>query len=135
MSALINDEIDIALDPATGDIPATGDLAMTSGVAGVVQGARIRLQIVMGEWFLDRSRGIAYLARDGVRAGSELIGQKFDRAKTIRMFRKELLTVPNLVEILSLDATFDSPSRTLTVTWSARTAFGDTPPDTLQIGA
>lgn len=141
MSLLITDEIDIRLDPVSGDIPATGDLVMTTGIEAVVQGARIRLQMIAGEWFLNRALGVGYFERPGVSAARAILGQKFNRGKTLREFREALLGnasssgVPGIVALTRLEVTFDGPTRTLTVTWQARCAFGDTPPDTLTIGA
>ncbi len=140
---VLTDEIDVYVDPATGDIPPTGDLRMTTGVEAVMQGANIRLRQVAGEWFLNLARGVRYFERDGVAARDAILGQKFDRAKAIREFRRALLgdvslgieAVPGIVELLALDAKFDGKTRTLTVTWQARTEFGDTPLDVIAIGA
>ncbi len=140
MSVLSTDEIDMYIDPATGDLTATGDIAMTSGIAAVVQGARTRLRIIAGEWFLDRALGIGYFERDGVSAARAIIGQKFDRAKTLREFRTALLGsaaapgVPGITSLTRLEVTFDGPTRTIAVTWQARCTFGDTPTDSLVIG-
>lgn len=141
MAILSTDEIDIAL--TNGDIPATGDLTMTTGVTAVVQGAQVRLRQVAGEWFLNLDQGVRYFERDGVLARDAIMGQKFDRAKTLREFRRALLGdkslgvegVPGIVELTKLECTFVVATRTLTVSWQARTEFGDTPLDTLAIGA
>ena len=140
---LRTDEIDIAVDPVTGDIPETGDLTMASGITAVMQGARIRLRMFAGEWFLNLAQGVPYLERsDGsVTAAQALFGQKFDRGKTLRAFRDQLLGdssrgivgVPGIVELLALDVAWNGATRTATVTWKARTAFGDTPLDVLVI--
>lgn len=135
MAILTTDPIDVLIDPATGDISATGDLVLTTGITAVVQGARIRLRTVAGEWFLNRAAGVAWLERDGVDVSRVLLGQKYNQAKAIREFRNALLGtaevagVPGIVSLTRLECTFDNRSRTLTVTWQARTAFGDTPAD------
>jgi hypothetical protein len=142
MPLLLTDPIDITLDPVTGDLPA-GDLTMTSGIAAVMQGARIRLRMFAGEWFANLDAGVRYLERDGVTAAQALLGQPFNRAKAIREFRAALLgdpsrnvvAVPGIVSLKTLDAKYDGPTRTMTVTWQAVTAFGDTPLDLISIGA
>lgn len=142
MTILSTDEIDIALN-AAGDIPATGDLTMTSGVDAVMQGARIRLRQVAGEIFTNLDQGVRYLERDGVLARDAIMGQKFDRAKALREFRRALLGdvslgvvgVPGIIELTRLECTFVTATRTLTVTWQARTDFGDTPVDVIALGA
>lgn len=140
MALLSTDPIDIWIDPATGDIPPTGDLAMSSGVAAVVQGARIRLGLFKGELFCNLDQGVAWLERPGtVPASRAILGQKFDRAKALREFRDALLGtptssgVPGITALLKLDVQFDSGSRVMTVTWQASTVFGDTPVDVLKV--
>jgi hypothetical protein len=142
VALLLTDEIDVQIE-ATGDISATGDLVLTKGIAAVVQGAQIRLRQVAGEVFLNLDQGVRYFERDGVEASAALLGQKFDRDKTLREFRRALLGdvslgvegVPGIVELTRLECDFVRSTRTLTVTWAARTEFGDTPADTLALGA
>lgn len=135
-------EIDITIDPVTGDIPAQGDLAMTKGVEAVVQGARIRMQMFAGEWFLNLAMGVAYIARSGVPIERVLLGQKFDRNKAIREFRgvllgdaaRGILPLPGILSVTTLNVTFEPSTRIVTITWKASTQFGDTPLDTLVTG-
>jgi hypothetical protein len=141
---LVTDPIDWALDPVTGDLPATGSIAYTTGLPAVVQGAKIRLRMFAGEWFLNLAQGMPWLQRlDGsVTAAQAILGQKFDRLKTLQALRDQLLGnaaknisgVPGILSLVSLDCTFDNISRTLTITWQARTAFGDTNLNTLAVG-
>lgn len=143
MLPLITDEIDVAVNPATGDIPAFGDLSGVTGIAAVVQGASIRLRMVAGEWFLNLAQGVRYLVRpDGsVTQAQALLGSKFDPLKAIQEFRDNLLGspergitgVPGLLDVPVLNADFDNLTRVLTVTWQASTAFGNTQLQTLAI--
>ena len=138
---LITDPIGAFIDPLTGDIPATGNVPTTSGIAGVLQAARIRLKMIRGECFLNLDQGVPYYERAGVPASQALMGQKFNKLKAIRAVRDALLGtattsgVPALVEILALDAEYDGKSRTLTVTWQGRCLFGDLPVDIIKAGA
>lgn len=140
MAILSTDQIDMYVDPLTGDIPPTGDIPMTSGIAAVVQGARIRLRMFKAEWFLNLDQGVPYLEREGVPAAQAILGQKFNKTKALNAFRDALLGtettsgVPGIVELLQLNVVFDGRARTMTVIWQARCEFGDTPPDTLVIG-
>ncbi len=139
MSILITDEIDWLLDPATGDFPL-GDITMSRGIAAVLQGARIRLRMVAGEWFRNLDAGVRLFERDGVTAAQALIGQKFSRIKAIREFRRALVGdralnvagVPGIIAVPILDAS--ALGRVLSITWQAQTAFGDTPVDRLTVG-
>lgn len=143
MAILSTDVIDVYIDPSTDDIPATGDLTDATGITAVMQGARIRLRTVMGEWFANLDAGVPYFERDGVDAADAILGQKFDRNKALRAFRRALLGdasvgvsgVPGIVELLKIECTFTTSTRSLSMTWQARTEFGDTPVDTLALGA
>jgi hypothetical protein len=140
---LLTDPIDVFIDPATGDITPSGSINFTSGIAAVIQGATIRLKMFAGEWFLNLAQGVPYLERaDGtVTRDQALLGQKFDAAKAIRAFRDQLLGspergiagVPGILSLTQLDVSFDDPTRTLTITWQAKTAFGDTNLNTLTV--
>lgn len=124
--------LDVALD-ANGDFAtgADGGLYMIGGLDGVVQLCRIALAMVCGEWFLDLDRGVKYFEREGVTAREAILGQKFDAVKAAAEFRRAILGVPDVVAITRLDVSFDAATRAMSVAWSASTAFGDTPVDTL----
>lgn len=142
MSLLITDAIDFGLTLVNGvlDFPATGDIGVSSGVAGVVQGARIRLALTAGEWFLNLDRGVARFKRDGLDPSRVIFGAKFSAARAQREYRTALLGgngiegVPGLDALLQLDVTFDNHTRTQNVVWQGRTAWGDTTPDLLVFG-
>jgi hypothetical protein len=141
MPLLITDPVDVFTDPVTRDFPPPGqDIGVTTGIGAVIQGARIRLLLTAGEWFLNLDLGVARFARPGVDQTRVLLGQKFDRVRAIREYRNALLGtqsspgVPGIVELLQLDVTFDNHTRVQTVIWQARTEFGDTPVDTLLAG-
>ena len=139
---LITDPIDWALDPTTGDFPA-GDIQETTGIAAVMQGATIRLRMYMGEWFLNLAQGVPYIERpDGsVTPDQAIMGQKFNKAKALRAFRDQLLGnplngiagVPGIIQLLALNVSYVNSTRTLTVQWQAKTAFGNTPLNTLAV--
>lgn len=135
---LITDPITILLDPVTGDLP-DGPLQEATGFAAVAQGARVRLSLCAGECFCNLNAGVRYRARPGVPASLALLGQKFNRSKTLNEFRSNLLGdaqrgiigVPGVKAVPVLDATFDVNTREMPVTFQATVAFGDTPLDTL----
>lgn len=130
---LSTDPIDIAIDPATGDIIIPP--RPSAGVAAAVQQARICLLACKGEWFLDLDNGVPYLERDGVTAQEALLGQRFDRNKTMAIFRTALARATLLTQIVSLEVSFDATTRVLAVSWSARTSFGDLVRDELEMEA
>lgn len=134
MTRLTTDPVDLALDPDTGDLSLDGGLHLSSGLAGVVQSARIAMQMIAGEWFLDLDLGVPWLERDGVPASRAIFGQKFNEAKLTHELGSVLAETPNIVAVTQLTVNFSATTRAVTVVWSARTAFGDTPPDTLALG-
>lgn len=81
MALLITDPIDwgLVLD-ANGNLdfpPPGSNIDASSGLAAVVQGARIRLALTAGEWFLNLDRGVARFKRDGVEPTRVIFGAKF----------------------------------------------------------
>lgn len=131
---LSTDPIDLLLNTSTGDVVVGTDLSLSRGVAGVVQAVRVRIALIAGEWFLDLDAGIPYFERIGVVAAKAIFGQKYSQAKAIAAFRAAILSTPGVVSVRSLTITFSGLTRALTVLWSAQTAFGDTPTDSLVLG-
>lgn len=131
MPVLETDPIDFALTTGAdgGDIEIP--IRFSSGLDGVVQAVRIRLALFRGEWFLNLDSGIPYLARDGVDESEALLGEVFDERRALTVFRAAILDTPGVVAVNDLTAVFDSATREMTITWSAKTVFGDTPLDTL----
>lgn len=144
MALLVTDEIDWALVvDANGnlDFPPPGqNIGASSGLAAVVQGARIRISIIAGEWFLNLDRGIARFARPGLAGSRVIFGARFSAARAQREYRTALLGgdgvegVPGLTALTRLDVSFDNRLRTQTVNWQGRTVWGDTSPDLLTFG-
>lgn len=136
MAILSTDPIDIPIDPVTGDIViVNGRITPSSGIAGVIQGVRRRIQMIAGEWFLDLDYGVRYFERFGVPAASAIFGQKYDQGKADAELRRAIIATPGVTSILRLDIAFSGTTRALSVNWQARCTFGDTPVDTLAVGA
>jgi hypothetical protein len=142
MAILSTDPIDWAINQATGDLPPTGNIKYTTGIPAVLQAAYIRLRMFAGEWFANLDAGVRYLERDGVTSAQALLAQKFDKAKACREIRDNLIGSPSrnitpiagIVELLVCDASYVNATRTMTITWQARTEFGDTPVNQITIG-
>lgn len=113
-------------------ISATGRTSMASGLTAAVQGARARMSLIRGEWFLNLGAGVPYLERDGVKASEALLGQVYSPVKVRTEMRKAILSTPGITEILVLTVELDPATRAVTVTWQARTTFGDTEVDILE---
>lgn len=134
MAQLSTDIVDWLLD-SDGDIVIGRDVAWTSGLAAVVQSCRIAVQMIRAEWFLDEDEGVPLFQRPGVSAADALLGGPYNSLKVIAAYRDALLRVPHVISILSLQASLDKATRRARVTWSVRTTFGDTVPETVGPGA
>lgn len=130
MALLITDPVCFARSPETNDLAFP--FRLVSGLEAVAIGIRTRILLCRGEWFLDLDLGVPYLP-DGtsVPARDAILGQRFDPIKTRAAFLRAILATPSVLDVPTLTLAFDGPSRNLKVTWVARTAFGDTDPDSL----
>lgn len=97
----------LMFDPTTNDLHFSS-LQIAKGDDAIAQKLRQRLRFFLGEWFLDTRLGIPYL-RD---AGGIILGVKGPNIPAIEsVFRKAILSVPQIFRILSLTLTVDRPSR------------------------
>lgn len=119
---LSTDPIDFLLDD-------DGDLVMplqfSRGLPAVAQGIRVRTLLVRGEWFLDQDAGVPYLENDSVTAAAALLGQRFNAQKARAAFRDAIVSSPGVVELVSMNVSFDRATRGMSVSWEVRTEFGD----------
>lgn len=129
--SLETDPKDFKLD-ANGDLDIGDDVSFVSGLDAVVQSTKLAMSLIRGELRSDLDAGIPYLERDNVPAEDAILGQKFDEARVLTIFREALLEVPDVTEIIELNVSL-SATRTLTVSWRTRTVFGDTDLDTLEV--
>lgn len=116
--ALESDPLDLKLD-TTGDLALVdGDLVFISGVDAVAQLVKIVIQMFQGEWFLDIEAGVPWF--------QDILGQKYDQPRIRAAIRGAILSVSEVTSILSLETSFTSSTRALSVSFSVRTTFGDT---------
>jgi hypothetical protein len=133
MPILATDPIDWELND---DFQLIIPIRYVSGLKAVRQAARIRIKMAAGEWFLNLGIGVPWLPTpDGVVTDQQAIlgDAPFDEAKAVNAIRLELLTIPALIEVTDIRATFDNAERRMAVVWSARTQFGDISVDTVDL--
>jgi len=124
---LKTDNLDFLLDKSTGDIDISGGtLNFARGLQGVAQLARIRVNMIRGEWFADTSYGLPLLANRFVTTREAILGQKFDKQKVTKAYYDMLITTPAVTDVLLLECSFDSKLRKVKIKWQLRTVFGDT---------
>lgn len=123
---LSTDKIGLLLDE-DGDLDtdalSAGELSV--GLVAVEQGIRARIQLCKGEWFLDLDEGVPWFEGENVPSSEALIGGRFDAARTRDLMAEEISDTPGVTSIVSLAVEFNPSTRVMTVTFRARSIFGD----------
>lgn len=117
MATDVNDPIAWALD-ASGDreILATTGSRFTTGLEAVKQNVEAAIQLVEGEWFLDKERGVPLF--------TEVLGVKFDKGGILTIYRDIIEAVPDVTSIVTLTATFEGSTRVSDLFFEVLTPFG-----------
>lgn len=109
-------------------------LRLVSGLEAVAIGIRTRLNMCRGEWFLNLLKGVPYLpTEDGIIVPEReaILGQPFDGVRVRAAMLELILDTPGVLDVPLFRTQFDGAERVLSISWIARTRFGDTPLDTL----
>lgn len=98
----------LALDPETNDLFLDGrELAVVTDGEAVGQHVRQRLMTFAGEWFLDTTAGVPWLA--------QIMGAKYDPALAEAVVKAEILDTAGVVEITGFSVGFDQGVRRLNI--------------------
>jgi hypothetical protein len=102
-------------------------MRVARGMEALLILVRCRLLLWRDEWFLDRDAGMPWLETpDGVVTEADaILGQVFDAAKVARAVRREILTVPGVVDVPELRCAFDGETRNLTISFVVKARFAD----------
>ena len=116
----INDPIDWALDPLTGDrvITAAAGASFATGLTAVRQNVEGALSLIKGEWFYDLDRGVAFY--------QEVVEKATTLARIKDIYREQIFTVQDVLEILTLTINFNGVTRTAAIYFEVLTTFGTT---------
>ena len=106
---LLNAAADLDFDLLTG-------MSTVAGLDAVVQAISSACGLFKGEWFLDLEAGIPYF--------EDVLGQTYSQQTVLTIFRKQILKVPHVLQILEISSVFDSATRVLAVTFEVSTEFG-----------
>lgn len=90
-----------------------GNLRAVTGTEALAQRLRVRLQLFRGDWFLDVLQGVPY--HDFV------LRKRTSPAVRREVFRRAIVTMRGVRELVSLDVQLDPATRTLAVTGEVRT--------------
>ena len=105
---------DIALNYSgqTGDLDLTGHrLRLIEGEAAIEQQVRLRCRYFEGSWFLDERQGIPYFRSILIKAPDLQVVES--------LFRTAIRGTPGISTVNSMELTLDTPTRTLTVRFTA----------------
>jgi len=127
----LTDKIDILLD-STGDLDmsAKTDVTLSTGLAAVAQGVRLRVLFFLGEWFADLDKGVDWFG--------QILGQKYNEARVRNQILTAILDTNDDLEIITLDLEFDNSTRVLEISWNVKVTFTDTEDtftDSLEVAA
>lgn len=110
---------DLKLDTTTHDLDLTGDtLSLVDGIDAIRQHLAIRLQMFLGEWFLDTRVGIPYF--------ESILVKDPDLIAVRSIYRQAILGAPGVISLGQFELLFDTPTRKLTLNFEAVTDSGET---------
>src|SRR4030042_1762516 len=108
---------DLKLDETTGDIVVeNGDIVLIEDLDVVAQHIRVRLRTILGEWYLDTSKGVDWF---GV-----IFSKESPRGMAEATLRAAVETDDHVRELAKFAATFDGTTRNLAIELEASTDFG-----------
>jgi hypothetical protein len=115
---------------ASGDLDvASGALVLVSGGEETRQRLSAKFRFFLGEWFLDRGRGIPYFESVFIRNPRLPVLEE--------LFRRVLRDDPGVREVVRVAFDYDPPTRTLRLSFELLLASGEqlTDAQTIDLGA
>lgn len=104
----VHQHVGLSLDPNTNDLHFKGrNLVLVRGPEAVGQHVRQRLKTFQGEWFLDTTAGVPWLA--------QIMGKEYDPALAEAVVKAEVLDTHAVVEIVSFSVGFNEALRNLEI--------------------
>lgn len=110
---------DLLIGGETNDLVVTmGDLSLCTGSSAIAQDVLQQLQVFLGEWFLNTSLGLPWL--------QQILVKQPNIDVIDGLIQNAILAVDGIDQLITYNYTFDSPSRTLSITFQATTYNGQT---------
>lgn len=107
---------------------STGKIQYLTGVEGLAQRHKTRLQTFKNEWAFDESLGIPYIG--------QVLGTKGVKVSVLKsLFVEELLKVEGTASITKFIADLDETTRKLTITYEGISDEGETFENSVDLGA
>ncbi len=109
---------DLAIDPETGDLLLSGgDLTLVRDATAIAQEVTIRLNFLLGEWFLDTEAGMPYF--------QSILVKSPNLAAIRSIFHDEILNVAGINSVIDLTLDYNRQARRLDVSWRAASDLGE----------
>jgi hypothetical protein len=110
---------DLLMDLSTNDIKIiNGDLSIVSGTDAIAQDLQQTLQVWLGEWFLDTSKGVPFKQDILIKNPNvDLVQADIVNAAA---------NVPGITQILNVSFTYSNANRTFSITVIAQESTGQT---------
>ncbi len=107
------------IDTDTGDLVyENGDHVRVSGIDEIEQKIRLKLGLVQGEWFFDRTKGVPYYSKIWIKT-------KADPVTVDSVFVQTILSVSGVQSLAEpIDYTLNKQNRVLGLSFKAKTEFG-----------
>lgn len=100
------------------DFSNSGRRTLLTGIDGLAQRHKNRLSVYRGEWFKDESLGVPWV--------QSFLSASNKKTSVLRsLILKELKSIPETGTISELTLITDSPTRALTINYTAKCDFGE----------
>ena len=109
--------INFALDENHDVYAIKGGIAFVADVDEVVQHIKTRLQLFLGEWFLNQEEGVPWFQEILVKPA------KLNEIEVI--IKNEILTTSGVNELLEFDMSFNNTDRSFRIEFKCNTDFGE----------
>lgn len=113
---------DIALDDDGDLLIENGDFVLITGQDAMKQRIKIALQMYLGEYKLDSSKGVAYLPVDGT--AEFLFDKSLDQSTREAIVKDAILRITGVTAIIAFALDIDRSTRVATITTTVATNEG-----------
>lgn len=108
----------LLINTVTGDLDITDNkLSLTSGLKAIEQRITQRLRLFLGEWFLNRDRGVPWI--------QQVFRKNPNPIVVDAVIKREIIAEPQVIELQTFELDLDESTRLLTVTFRAKTQLGE----------
>lgn len=93
------------------------DFAAIGGADAIGQACKIRLRLMLGEYWLDDEAGVDYLG--------QILIKNPDQTVVKELLRDALMGVPDVTGVIAADLAIDNATRQATISFTVSTSYSD----------